>query len=316
MDQAVEAMKAAYAALSSGQAQVPQRVRLEIPPHAGLSLFMPSYVQDPSGDALAVKVVSVYSANPQRGLPLIFASVLVLDPETGRTIALLEGSSLTAMRTGAASGAATDILARADSQVAALFGAGTQGRTQLEAVCTVRSIETAWVYDVDPENVRRFISEISGACADTGGFARGVQPRAGSAGGGYHLHGDDIHDPGIFRSFLESGCAHQRRRFLYTLKCRSCRLRPSPALLLIVDSRSASLAETGDLLVPIQEGRFTASHIHAELGELILGRVEGRTSPDQITLFKSVGVAVQDAMAARLALHNAQIMGLGQIVEF
>ncbi len=315
MDQAVEAMKAAYAALSSGQAQVPQRVRLEIPPHAGLSLFMPSYVQDPSGDALAVKVVSVYSANPQRGLPLIFASVIVLDPETGRTIALLEGSSLTAMRTGAASGAATDVLARADSQVAALFGAGTQGRTQLEAVCTVRSIETAWVYDVDPENVRRFISESAGHAPIPEDLRAASSPEQATQDADIICTATTSTTPVFSDRSLKAG-VHINAVGSYTPQMQELPAETVARALLIVDSRSASLAETGDLLVPIQEGRFTASHIHAELGELILGRVEGRTSPDQITLFKSVGVAVQDAMAARLALHNAQIMGLGQTVEF
>src|ERR1044071_7788891 len=126
MNEAIEAMKQAYASLSSGTAVVPLRTRLPIPDSEALSLFMPAFVNSQDGNAMAVKVVSLFPSNPARGLAYIQAAVLVLDPETGRAIALLEGSSLTAIRTGAASGAAIDLLARPDSKVAAIFGAGAQ----------------------------------------------------------------------------------------------------------------------------------------------------------------------------------------------
>src|SRR5512138_3580871 len=147
MNQAIQAMKDAYASLSNGTAEVPLRTRLPIPNGEALSLFMPAFVNSPDGNALAIKVVSLFPNNPARGLAYIQAAVLVFDPETGQAIALLEGSSLTAIRTGAASGAAIGLLARADSKVVAVFGAGAQGRTQLEAACTARKIETAYIYD-------------------------------------------------------------------------------------------------------------------------------------------------------------------------
>src|SRR5512146_2414410 len=133
MNEAIEAMKNAYAALSSGTAVVPLRTRLPLPDSEALSLFMPAYVHSPDGQALAIKVVSLFPTNPARGLAYIQAAVLVFDPATGQAIALLEGSSLTAVRTGAASGAAIDLLARPNSKTVAVFGAGVQGRTQLEA---------------------------------------------------------------------------------------------------------------------------------------------------------------------------------------
>ena len=142
----IEAMKNAYAALSSGQVEAPLRGHLTIAPHAGTSLFMPAYVMG-NKEALSVKIASIYPNNSQRKLPIIHASVLVIEAATGRVLALLEGSTLTAIRTGAASGAATDILARGDAKTAAIFGAGVQGRTQLEAICTVRNIETVWIVD-------------------------------------------------------------------------------------------------------------------------------------------------------------------------
>src|SRR4029079_4387 len=143
MHQAMDAMKDAYASLSSGAAVVPLRTRLSIPSSEALSLFMPAFVNSQNGNALAIKVVSLFPTNATRGLAYIQAAVLVFDPETGRAIALLEGSSLTAIRTGAAGGAAIDLLARPDSEVVAVFGAGAQGRPQLGAASNARQTSTA-----------------------------------------------------------------------------------------------------------------------------------------------------------------------------
>ena len=160
MEEAIEAMKRAYASLSGGAAVVPLRTRLSIPGSEALSLFMPAFVGSQAGDSLAVKVVSLFPTNPSRGLAYIQAAVLALDADSGRAIALLEGSSLTAIRTGAGSGAAIDLLARQDSKVAAIFGAGAQGRTQLEAACTARKIETVFIYDPNPDKAQAFAAEM------------------------------------------------------------------------------------------------------------------------------------------------------------
>src|SRR5512143_262353 len=162
MREAIEAIKGGYAALSDGRAEVPLRARLPIAAHDALSLFMPAFIDDASGESLAVKIVSLFPQNPAKGLAYIQAAVLVLDPSTGRALALLEGSSLTAIRTGAAGGAAADVLSRQDSRIVAVFGAGAQGRTQLEAASTVRSLETAWIYDADTSRASDFATEMSG----------------------------------------------------------------------------------------------------------------------------------------------------------
>ena len=170
MNEAIEAMKKAYASLSGGTAQVPLRTRLPLPGSEALSLFMPAYVSSQDGNALAIKIVSLFPTNPARGLAYIQAAVLAFDPETGQAVALLEGSSLTAIRTGAASGAAIDLLARQESKVAAVFGAGAQGRTQLEAACTSRPIETVFICDADPNKARAFAEEMREK-----GFAREIR---------------------------------------------------------------------------------------------------------------------------------------------
>ncbi len=155
MKATIEAMKRAFAALSMGLAEVPLRSQLKIPGNQAVNLFMPAYIRDEAGESLAVKIVSVYPENIKLGLPIIHAAVLVLAADTGQPLALIEGSTLTAIRTGAASGAATDLLARGDARVAAIFGAGVQARTQLEAICSVRSIDLAWIYDPNPDRVSR-----------------------------------------------------------------------------------------------------------------------------------------------------------------
>ncbi|MGD2048178.1 MAG: ornithine cyclodeaminase family protein, partial [Chloroflexota bacterium] len=160
MGEAIAGTKEAYRQLSASQATVPLRSHLDVPAHAGVSLVMPAYLSE-SHD-LAVKIVSVYPENVKRGEPVINAVVIVLDAANGRPVALLEGGALTAIRTGAASGAATDLLARVDSGVVAIFGSGVQARTQLEAVCTVRSISSVRVYSLNRDQALEFAGSMAG----------------------------------------------------------------------------------------------------------------------------------------------------------
>src|SRR3990170_8338334 len=150
MPDAVRAMKDAYRQFSSGQADVPLRSRLEIPEMGGVSLFMPAFLHE-TGD-LAVKAVSVFPRNVERSLPTIHALVIAFDAQTGAPAALLEGATLTALRTGAASGAATDLLARPEAGVVSVFGSGVPARTQLEAVSAVRPVERVWIYSLDEDS--------------------------------------------------------------------------------------------------------------------------------------------------------------------
>ncbi len=317
MKDAIEAMKRAYASLSDGKADVPLRTRLSVPSQDAVSLFMPAYVQTESGDALAVKVVSLFPKNPERERSLAFiqAAVLVLDAETGRTTALLEGGSLTAIRTGAASGAAIDLLSRSDSKEVAVFGAGAQGRTQLEAACSVRKIEKAWVFDTSAERAQAFVKEMAG----NGPVPKDLRVASSSeqavAEADIICTATTSTTPVFADADLKPG-AHISAIGSYTPEMQEVPAETVARALVVVDSRSATLAETGDLLRPMRDGLFDEGHIYAELGEIVLGRKPGRKSPDQITYFKSVGVAVQDAMAAQLALQNARGQRLGVEVSF
>lgn len=315
MRDAIAAMKRAYAALSSGRAEVPLRTHLPVSIHNAASLFMPAFVQMDDGEALAVKVVSLFPDNPKRGLAFIQAAVLALEADTGRMVALLEGSSLTAIRTGAGSGAAIDVLSRPESKTVAIFGAGVQGRTQLEAACTVREIETAWVYDSNSSQAQKFVAEVAGKAKIPQDVRVAGSPAEAVSQADVICTATTATHPVFDARDIRPG-THISAVGSYTPGMEEIPSETVKRAYVVVDSRSAALAETGDLLQPIRAGLFGEDHVRAELGEIILGQKPGRTSADQITFFKSVGVAVQDAVAAQLALQNARKMGLGTEVQF
>lgn len=308
MDQAIAGMKEAYAQLSAGHAQVPLRTHLSIR-DGDDTLIMPAYAHD--NRALALKVVSVFNSNTDRGLPLIHALVLAIDDETGQPLALMQGSALTAIRTGAASGAATDVLARSDAHTVAIFGSGVQARTQLEAVCTVRPIDEVRVYS--RSGAGSFIDDMAG---------RGPMPTAIRTVGSpaEALDGADIvcaattsRTPVFDGADLQPG-THVNAVGSFTPEMQEVDAVTIQRSRVVVDSRAAVLEEAGDLIVPLTDGQIGPDHIYAELGEILLGRLPGRTSPDQITFFKSVGLAIQDAIAARIVMTNGAQLGLGQQV--
>lgn len=315
MEQVIASMKRAFAAFSEGRAQVPQRHHLSVTAHGGIGLVMSAFVDDPDKEAMVVKVASVYPRNPERGIPTITATVLALEPSTGQVMGLLEGATLTAIRTGAASGAATDLLARADSEVAAIFGAGAQGRTQLEGICTVRPIRMAWVHDVDPSRVEAYIAEMAGQGPIPSDLRAASSPKQAVADADVICCATTSAEPVFADADLKPG-VHINGIGSYTPAMREVPPETVTRALVVVDSRVAVLAEAGDLIKPIERGIIGKTHIHAELGEVVLGRKSGRTSPEQVTFFKTVGIAVEDAAAARVAMQNAMAMGLGQRVEW
>jgi ornithine cyclodeaminase len=312
MSAAIAGMKGAFAQLSAGKAQVPQRIQLPITQHDGISLFMPAYL--PATDALAVKIVSVFPRNLRQDLPVIYGVVVVLDSHTGMPLALLEGSTLTAIRTGAASGAATDLLARQNASTVAVIGSGVQARTQLEAVCTVRTVDEVRVYSPNKQHAQAFANEMAGfgpvpmnikvaASADDAVPDADIVCTATSSStpvftGALLAPGSHVNAVGSFRTDMQEVDVETVRRAL-----------------VVVDSREAAREEAGDLMIPIESGAIGFDHIHAELGEIVNGTRPGRTSAEQITYFKSVGVAVQDAVAASIALQQARQKGLGVEVK-
>jgi len=312
MDQAIAAMKSAFASFSSGNTHVPLRTRIDIPGREAATLVMPALLD---GEVIAVKTVSVFPENRERGMPTIHAAVLLIDKETGSPLSLLEGGTLTAIRTGAASGAATDLLAREDSRTVAIIGAGVQARRQLEAVCTVRAVDSVRVYAPHRDHVLAFIESMRGVGPVPDDITAAETPRDAVSGAeiictattsSVPVFDDRDVSPGVHINGIGS--------YLPTMQeVPSATVRRARV---IVDDRRAALAEAGDLIVPIAAGVITRDHIHADLGEIVLGARLGRTDPVEITFFKSVGIAVQDAAAAAVALRNAESIGLGQRVAW
>jgi alanine dehydrogenase len=306
MSEAVEAMREAFRALSEGRSTVPPRTHIPLSDPPGDALFMPSCM--PSIGRIGVKAITLFGGNPARGLPMLQAVMLMLDAETGAPLALIDGNVLTAIRTGAASGAATDALARRDASVAAIFGAGLQARTQLEAVCSVRPVRDARVYDVRPEPARSFAADMSTLLGIR--VLPAETPTEALAGADIVCTATTSREPVFDDADLEGG-THINAVGSYKPDVRELPGQTVARAVVVVDRISDAMAEAGDLVVPLTEGLFGADHIATELGDVLAGRAPGRESAEQITLFKSVGVAVQDLAAADRLLRRAERDGLG-----
>jgi ornithine cyclodeaminase/alanine dehydrogenase-like protein (mu-crystallin family) len=302
MPAAIDAMAEAFIALSRGEVEMPLRSRLNTP--GGVTLAMPAY----AGGMSALKIVSVYGGNAARGLPAIHAVVMVLDGETGQPLALLDGSYLTALRTGAASGLATRLLSRPDSSVLGVIGAGGMAPAQIEAVCAVRDIRDIRVY-----SPRRAISFVEGL--------RGQYPqiRAVSSvaealdGADIAVTSTDSAVPFVTMAHVAPGM-HINAIGAYTPSMAEIAPEVVAAAKIVVDQREAAWTEAGDLIQARDAGLIAG--VYAEIGEIAAGALPGRADAAEITLFKSVGVGAQDLFAARAALENASRLGLGVEVAF
>jgi alanine dehydrogenase len=313
MQDAIAIVRDAFVQLSNGQATVPLRVPVPIQKHDGVTLFMPAHLH--TSDALAVKIVSVHNQNPAKGLPLIHALVVVIDAATGKPLAAMEGGYLTALRTGAASGVSTDLLARRDARIAAIFGAGTQGRTQLLAVAAVRKLERVYVFDAFRDQVEKFVKEMRGqpgvpndlraASSSTEAVREADIICTATTSKQPVFSGSDI-KPGVHISGIGAYTPEMQEIDETTLK---------RANKIVIDHHEGALAEAGDLIIALRDGVIKESDIYAEIGEIAAGKKPGRERDDEITFFKSVGNAVQDASVARAIYDAALKQNLGTEVE-
>ena len=310
MPDCMDVVEKAFAELASGTAVLP--LRIPITPPDGLSLYMPAYLKELG--ALACKVVTVYKNNPTKhNLPTVIGKVLLQDPETGDVICIMDGGYLTAVRTGAASGVATKYLAKEDiGQTAGIFGAGVQAKMQLWAVAVARKLSKALVYDISDKAVNSFISEMSaklnleikkadspdGLLAEADIICTATSSATPIFDGnkvrpGTHINGIGSHTPNA--------------RELDTAIVKKSKF--------IADSYEACLKEAGDIMIPIDEGALDRSHMFAELGEVVTGKKPARESNDEITLFKSNGLAIQDVATAKLVYDKAKEAGAGTNID-
>ena len=309
MKDCMAVVEQAFGELAAGTAVLP--LRTAIAPPDGISLYMPAYLKQMG--ALACKVVTVYKNNPAKyNLPTTIGKVLLQDPGTGDVMCIMDGGYLTAVRTGAASGVATRHLARKDTgQVAGIFGAGVQAKMQLWAMAEARSLSKALVYDLSEEAMKKFIGEmgpklnleIIAAASPDELMKADILVTATSSPTplfdgnkvreGTHINGIGSHTPNARE--LDSAIV-KRSKF-------------------VGDSMEACFKEAGDIMIPLNAGEIQKEHFYAELGEIVTGRKPGRLDNSEITLFKSNGLAIQDAATAKLVYEKAFAAGIGLQVE-
>lgn len=304
MPEAITAVREGFIALSTGQAIVPVRGVFEQP--QGVTLTMPAHIR---GAAIStVKVVSVFPGNRENGLPAVTAVVLVLDSTTGRPMALLDGTILTALRTGAASGVATDLLARPDAHILGVIGAGPQARTQIEAVCAVRSITAIRIFS--QSGSEELAAELRGRYpAQVQAVSRGHDALAGAD---VIVAATNSKTPVITLADVAPG-AHINGVGSFTPGMQEVAADVVTHAKVVVDHRESAWAEAGDLIIPRNQGIFSEQGVHAELGEVAAGVRPGRESQEEITFFKSVGNAVQDAVVAAVILEKMSRLNLGTV---
>jgi ornithine cyclodeaminase len=302
LDELREAIAGAMADLSAGRASMPPRVAALVESRRALLGAMPAYL--PSAGALTTKLVTLFPGNVDR--PTHQAVILAFDPDTGTPLALMDGTYVTATRTAAGSALATSLLAREDARVLAVLGTGVQARTHARAIPRVRPIAEIRVAGRNREKAEALADELGAPARAAGSYAEALD---GADVVAATTHSEE---PVVRRAWLAPGT-----------HVNSVGLNPAgrevddatvAEALLVVESRSSALAPPpagSPDLAGIDPGR-----VHAELGELVAGTRPGRASPDQITLYKSVGVAVQDAAAAALVLARARERGVGAEVEF
>ena len=305
MQDCINTMQDAFTQLASGEAVVPLRSTLAMPRENGGALFMPVYL--PNIRKVGLKAVTVHQDNPDKGLPMVQAMVMVFDASSGSPLAVINGEVITAMRTGAVSGLATKLLARESAEIVAIIGAGVQGETQLEAVCTVRKIRKAYIFNRNLERRQAFIkkmkeklgieiiaAESMAALAEADIICTATTSKMpvfknSEIGVGVHINGVGSYRPDM------------------------CEIPPETIMRakIVVDQLAACLSEAGDILQPIELGLISQDYIYGELGELVTGMKPARQAEGEITVFKSVGLAVQDLATADLVFTKAKNLGLG-----
>lgn len=305
-----KALEKAHVEFSTGKAVMPVRLVVPVPEIKGRITSMPAYLSEDK--ALGMKVVTYFPENPRQGLPIILATVFLFSTESGKLLAVMDGTYITAIRTACISAVATRALANPETPVLGVLGAGVQARAQIRTLCAMRKIEEIKVYDVLEKSVRSLKEELEPdvrikikavktpeqAVRDvdllvTVTTAKEPIVRADWLKPGVHINAIGSHRPDLREI---DGVTMRRAK-------------------VVVDSREAVMAECGDVLLAIKEGAITEDHIHAEIGEVLAGKKTGRTSAGEITLYKAVGIAIQDVATAKLAYQKAVEKKVGVNVE-
>ena len=314
MKNAIDSDKTAFKLFSQHKSVVPLRTNIDIPKFSGQSLYMPAYVE--GIDSIGIKIVSVFPKNVNMGIPSVPAKMILLDGKTGEVCCIMDGTYLTQLRTGAGSGAATDVLAIKDAQKGALIGTGGQAECQLEAMLTVRNLKLVKVFDMDLERAHEFCIEMSQKFAEFGteiSVAKTTREAIENADIITTVTTSKI--PVIDGQYLKKG-AHINAVGSYTPVMQEIdEYTMKNADKVFVDSKDAVLSESGDLIIPIGKGIIDISRVNGEIGEVLLGKIEGRKNDNEITLYKTVGIAVMDVVTAYDIYNCALKMHVGTVID-
>ena len=303
----IDAMESALARFSSREVTQPLRSVIEVGLQRAFVGVMPAFIADPP--ALGTKVVSVFGSNAAVGLPTHLATIVLLDPMTGELLAIMDGRFITEARTAAVSAVSTKHLARGDASRLAIIGSGIQARSHLEAIGMVRTLRDVRVWSPTPDHRSAFVREMRPRVDAS--IVAAASARDAVDGADLVVLATASREPVVHSEWIAEGahiCAvgacRPDQREMDTELVRRGRV--------FVDSREGALAEAGDLVIPLKAGAFADTHLRGELGEVALGTVAGRTSSDDVTIFKSLGMAVEDVAAAHLAYIKAAERGLGR----
>jgi ornithine cyclodeaminase len=302
MADCIEAMAGAFRAIADGTAVQPLRQVTHVPNGAGSLYSMPAYLPSPDGGTLSVKLITLFHGNARVGLESHQGLIVLFSGEHGEPLALIEAASVTAIRTAAVSALATRYLSLPDSSVLAILGSGVQARSHLEAMRAVRPISHVRVWSRSPERARAFVRQTHDR------FSVNIEAVSSAEAA---VRGADIictvsaaREPVLHSDWVSAG-AHINAIGSSTPDAREIDSETVARAWVFVDSREAALTEAGDLLIPIEEGVIGPEHIKADLAELVAGRSPGREGGAEVTLFKSLGLAVEDAAAARRIYDQA-----------
>jgi ornithine cyclodeaminase/alanine dehydrogenase-like protein (mu-crystallin family) len=312
MPDCIEVMANALTALAAGQVHLPLRMVVRPPEAVGVMALMPAHIAGENA-ALGVKVINVFNSNSARGKDSHQGAVLLFDAETGEPLAVMNASAITAIRTAAVSGVATRLLAREEAGNLAIIGSGVQARSHLAAMACVRSIRRARVASRNFEHAQRFAAELQPH------YAFPIEPvetaEAAVRSAAVIVTATASSEPVVRRDWLAPG-AHLNVVGASLPAAREIDTATMAAASLFVDRRESTLNESGDYLIAAREGAIGPEHIRAEIGEVLTGAKPGRTRPDEITLFKSLGLAVEDVTAAAFIYQRAWRNSAGTWAEF
>lgn len=313
MRDAIDLVKRAFRELSDGRAQVPLRTFIDVEPGRDVMFMMPAYL--PGLQALGFKMISIFQENGKRGLPVGNAIVCAVNAETGVPEAIMNGAYLTALRTGAVSGASTELMARADARHLVVIGSGTQGVTQAAAICAVRDIERITVVYRHESSFARFREMVHADWPDVLDRLEGTDDAETAVREADVVCLATTSKTPVFDDAWIRPGTHVSGVGSFTPQMQEAPAEFVARARVVVDMKEHALEEAGDLIIPMKAGLFTVDHIAGELGEVVSGSVAGRTSDEDVTFFKSVGNAVQDMAVANAAYRAAREQGLGTEID-